>query len=81
LVATFSPEKMRGRYMAVFGISWMVPFAIGPYLAGLVMDNMDSRILWYIVALVGTIATLGFLWLHTKMKVSTTSAVEIEATA
>ena len=81
LVATFSPEKMRGRYMAVFGISWMVPFAVGPYLAGLVMDNMDSRILWYIVALVGTIATLGFLWLHTKMKVSTTSVVEIEAIA
>ena len=81
LVATFSPEKMRGRYMAVFGISWMVPFAVGPYLAGLVMDNMDSRILWYIVALVGTIATLGFLWLHTKMKMSTTPAIEIEATA
>ncbi len=79
LVATFSPEKMRGRYMAVFGISWMVPFAVGPYLAGLIMDNMDSRILWYIVALVGIIATFGFLWLHTKMK-ENKPAVEIEAT-
>ncbi|OQX65664.1 MAG: hypothetical protein B5M51_00065 [Anaerolinea sp. 4484_236] len=78
LVATFSPEKMRGRYMAVFGISWMVPFAVGPYLAGLIMDNMDSRILWYIAALVGTIATFGFTWLHAKMKVNT-SAVKIEA--
>ena len=68
LVATFSPEKMRGRYMAVFGISWMVPFAVGPYLAGLIMDNMDSRILWYIVALVGMIATFGFIGLHFKMK-------------
>ena len=79
LVATFSPEKMRGRYMAVFGISWMVPFAVGPYLAGLVMDNMDSRILWYIVALVGIIATFGFLWLHTKMK-ETKPVIELEAT-
>jgi MFS family permease len=78
LVATFSPEKMRGRYMAVFGISWMVPFAVGPYLAGLIMDNMDSRILWYIVALVGIIATFGFLWLHTKMK-ENKPVVELEA--
>ena len=80
LVATFSPEKMRGRYMAVFGISWMVPFAVGPYLAGLIMDNMDSRILWYIVAMIGTIATLGFLGLHSKLK-SNVPATEIEATA
>ncbi|MCP4139837.1 MAG: MFS transporter [Chloroflexi bacterium] len=79
LVATFSPEKMRGRYMAVFGISWMVPFAVGPYLAGLIMDNMDSRILWYIVAMVGIIATFGFLWLHTKMK-ENKPVVELEAT-
>jgi len=80
LVATFSPEKMRGRYMAVFGISWMVPFAIGPYLAGLIMDNMDSRILWYIVALVGITATFGFLWLHTKMK-ENKPIMELKATA
>lgn len=64
LVAKFSPEEMRGRYMAVFGISWMIPFAIGPYLAGLVMDNLDPRWLWYIAGGVGMVATLGFLWLH-----------------
>ena len=64
LVAKFSPEEMRGRYMAIFGISWMIPFAVGPYLAGLVMDNLDPRWLWYIAGVIGIVATFGFLWLH-----------------
>ncbi len=66
LVAKFAPEEMRGRYMAVFGISWMIPFAVGPYLAGLVLDNMDPRWLWYVVGVLGLMATLSFLWLHRK---------------
>ena len=78
LVATFSPEKMRGRYMAVFGISWLVPFAVGPYLAGLIMDNMDSRILWYVAALIGAVATIFFIWLHGKMKIKA-SLAEVKA--
>ena len=31
IVTRLAPEDMRGRYMAVFGFSWMVPYAIGPY--------------------------------------------------
>ena len=82
LVAYFSPEDMRGRYMAIFGISGAIPFALGPLLAGLVMDNAsDPRMLWYVVGVVGILATLGYLWLHTKMKALTIPAVEIEATA
>ena len=70
LVARFSPEDMRGRYMAIFGISGAIPFALGPLLAGLVMDNAsDPRVLWYVVGLVGILATLGFLWLHGKIKI------------
>ncbi|MBT3337808.1 MAG: MFS transporter [Anaerolineae bacterium] len=67
LVAKFSPEEMRGRYMAIFGISWMIPFAVGPYLAGLIMDNTDPRWLWYAAGIVGMVAVMGFLWLHRKM--------------
>ena len=68
LVAYFSPENMRGRYMAIFGISGAIPFALGPLLAGLVMDNAsDQRVLWYIVGIIGVFATLGFLWLHHKL--------------
>ena len=80
LVAYFSPEDMRGRYMAVFGISGAIPFALGPLLAGLVMDNApDPRVLWYVVGTLGIIATIGFLWLHTKMK-ETKPVIELEAT-
>jgi MFS family permease len=66
LVAKFAPEEMRGRYMAVFGISWGIPFAIGPYLAGLILDNYDPRWLWYIAGVIGLFAALGFLAIHRR---------------
>ena len=68
LVAKFSPENMRGRYMAVFGFSWAIPFAVGPYLAGLVLDNLDPRWLWYMAGIVGMFAVAGFLALHRRME-------------
>jgi MFS family permease len=63
-VINFAPEDMRGRYGAVYGISWMLPFAVGPYLAGLLMDNYDPNLLWYACGVCGTLATVGFLILH-----------------
>jgi MFS family permease len=63
LVASFAPEDMRGRYMAVSGISWGLPYAIGPYLAGRVMDGPNPHILWYIAGAVGIVSTLAFLGL------------------
>jgi len=47
VVAKLSPEDMRGRYMAVFGFSWTIPNAIGPLLAGVVMDNYNPNWVWY----------------------------------
>ncbi len=64
LVASFAPEDMRGRYMAVFGFSWGLPFAVGPYLAGLIIDGPAPYMLWYAAGLVGVLSTLGFLALH-----------------
>ena len=66
LVARFAPEHMRGRYMAIRGFSWIIPTAIGPLGAGLIMDNLDPRILWYVAGLIGMLSTLGFTWLHFK---------------
>lgn len=63
-VINFAPEDMRGRYGAVYGISWMLPFAIGPYLAGLLMDNYNPNWLWYACGVCGLLATTGFLILH-----------------
>ncbi len=64
LVASFAPEDMRGRYMAVAGFSWGIPFAAGPYLAGLILDGPNPHYLWYAAGIVGTISTLFFLILH-----------------
>lgn len=64
VVTDFSPEDMRGRYSFIYGNSWGISFAVGPYLAGLVMDNYDPNLLWYGCGIIGLIAILGFLALH-----------------
>ncbi len=68
VVASFSPEDMRGRYNFVYGNSWGISFAVGPYLAGLIMDNYDPNLLWYACGIVGMIAVIGFLALHRTLQ-------------
>ncbi len=64
LVAKFAPEDMRGRYMAVHGLSWGIPSTFGPLAAGLIMDNYDPRLVWYIAGVIGLLAVAGYVWLH-----------------
>jgi MFS family permease len=64
LAASFAPEDMRGRYMAFFGLSWGLPSTIGPWAAGLIMDNYDPRWVWYLGGVIASMAVLGFLGLH-----------------
>ncbi len=64
LVASFAPEDMRGRYMAVSGLSWSISFTVGPYFAGLILDSANPSLLWAFCGLVGMLATLGFLALN-----------------
>jgi len=68
LVAKFSPEEMRGRYMAVFGISWLFPGAVGPLLAGLVMDAGKPLWVWFGSGILATVAALGFVIFHRYFK-------------
>jgi MFS family permease len=79
LTSRLAPEDMRGRYMAVFGFSWSIPFAIGPLLAGLILDNLNPNILWYATGLVGLLATLGFAYLQRRTQQTVTSAGVWEA--
>jgi len=64
LVAKMAPEDMRGRYMAVYGFSWVLPGIVGPLVIGLVMDNADPRWVWYGAGLAGLAAATGFALLH-----------------
>ena len=64
LVANFAPEEMRGRYMAVFGLSWSIPAIIGPSAAGVIIDNYNPNLLWYIAAGLSAFTILCFYILH-----------------
>ena len=65
LAANFAPEDMRGRYMAVFGLVWAIPATVGPGAAGLILDNYNPNLLWYIGGILCTVAALGFYGLYT----------------
>ena len=78
LVASFAPEAMRGRYMAVSGLSWGIAFAIGPYFAGLILDSTNPNLLWAFCGFLGMLATIGFTVLN---KVHHSPAPTIEPAA
>jgi MFS family permease len=64
LIARFSPEHMRGRYMAFFGFTWGIAFAIGPLVAGIVNDTIDPNWVWYGAFVIGMLSTMGYLTMH-----------------
>ena len=69
LVASFAPEAMRGRYMAVSGLTWSVAFTVGPYFAGLILDGANPSLLWILCGCIGVLATLGFAALNKTYRV------------
>jgi MFS family permease len=68
LVAKLAPEDMRGRYMAVASLAWTIPFAVGTYLAGLIMDNTRPAWVWYAAAIICTFTFMGYIWLYGRAK-------------
>lgn len=64
LAARFAPRDMRGRYMAIFGLSWALPTTFGPTAAGLVLDNYNPNWVWYAAGILSLVASIGFSWLH-----------------
>jgi MFS family permease len=76
IVAGLAPEEMRGRYMAVYGFSWLLPFAIGPFLAGLIMDNYDPRWVWYSAGIIGVLSAATYFGLEKKVQQVRYNAVE-----
>jgi MFS family permease len=70
IVSRMAPEAMRGRYMATYGFSWVIPSAVGPLLAGLVMDNVNPRWVFWGAGLVGLAATAAFYWIERRVSSS-----------
>ncbi len=67
LAANFAPVEMRGRYMATFGLIWMIPATIGPGAAGVILDHYDPNLLWYIGGVLCAISAVGFYGLHLRL--------------
>lgn len=67
LVAGFAPEDMRGRYMAVSGLSWAIPSTIGPGAAGYILDNYNPSLLWFVGGALCGISVVGYYLLHMRL--------------
>ncbi len=67
LAANFAPEDMRGRYMAFFGLTWAIPAIFGPGVAGIILDNMNPNILWYVAGILCAIAAFAYYLLHLRL--------------
>jgi MFS family permease len=76
LAANFAPADMRGRYMALFSIAWAIPGTIGPWAAGLVLDNYNPNWVWYLSGIICSLAVIGFLWLYWVTRIRFTVHIE-----
>jgi MFS family permease len=69
LVANFSPDDLRGRYMGVFGIFNSFGWSIGPLVGGVLLDLTAGRpkLLWGAIASLTVFAALGFADLRRRI--------------
>lgn len=71
LAANFAPSAMRGRYMAIFGLSWAIPSTVGPGAAGYILDNYNPDLLWYIGGAVCGLSVIAYYALHLRLGTKT----------
>ena len=67
LAAGFARIDMRGRYMAAYGLCVSLPAAIGPAAAGVIIDNYNSAMVWYLGAMLCALSASGFYALHRRL--------------
>ncbi|MCK6540564.1 MAG: MFS transporter [Anaerolineales bacterium] len=67
IATNFAPETMRGRYMAIFGLSWAIPSTIGPGAAGYVLDNYNPNLLWFIGGALCGLSVIAYYALHLRL--------------
>jgi MFS family permease len=66
IATQMAPIDMRGRYLAFYGLSWMFPSSVGPWAAGLIMDNFNPDWVWYAAGIFSAIAVISFWLLHRR---------------
>ena len=81
LVARLAPADMRGRYMAVFGLSWGLSATVGPLGAGLILDNYNPNWVWFLCGILSAVAVAGFLVLDARTRARLVARPPIEGEA
>jgi MFS family permease len=66
LVARLAPEAMRGRYLALSGLTFVVAASLGPTAAGIVIDNYNPNWVWFLCGILSAVAVIGFLLLDAR---------------
>jgi MFS family permease len=64
VVAETAPPDKRGRYMGFFALSQTIGYSMSPLFGGILLDLFPTNApaLWGIIASVGLVAAVGFLW-------------------
>lgn len=79
LASRFAPAAMRGRYMALFGLTFGFASAMSSWLGGLVLDSFDPRWVWYLSGVLAAGAGAVFVSLYRKSRTKSLIAGAEEA--
>lgn len=61
-VANLAPPDMRGRYMSLYNLTWVVASGIGPVAGGFLNDMLGPLAIWIGGGMAGVVAAGLFLW-------------------
>jgi MFS family permease len=69
LVAAFSGESMRGRYMGTYGLFNSFGWSIGPLVGGILLDLATGKpiLLWSVIGAISILAAAGFWNLRSRL--------------
>ena len=81
MAVNFAPIDMRGRYMAVFGLTYAIPATLAPIAAGVIIDNFNPNWVWYLGGILCGLSAAGFYWLNGSTRVRFASVLPQESSA
>ena len=81
VVAFIAPHDMRGRYMAAFQVGRQSAAAIGPLIAGVILDRYNPHWLWYGGGLICVAVAAGYLVLNKRAGTQFNARTNLEGKA